>query len=102
MTENKAEFHASGQVRVEHLTKYFPGQPGLLASLLNKGQIPSVKAVDDVSFTIRRGEVFGLAGESGSGKSTIGRLVLRLYELTSGKITFDGVDLHSLNEEDMR
>jgi peptide/nickel transport system ATP-binding protein len=104
MTENKAEFHASGQdlVRVEHLTKYFPVQTGLIASILNKGQIPSVKAVDDVSFTIRRGEVFGLAGESGSGKSTIGRLVLRLYELTSGKITFDGVDLHSLNEEDMR
>lgn len=104
MTENKIDPNVPDQdlVRVENLTKYFPVQTGLIASILNKGQIPSVKAVDDVSFTIRRGEVFGLAGESGSGKSTIGRLVLRLYERTSGKVIFDGVDLHGLKDEDMR
>jgi peptide/nickel transport system ATP-binding protein len=89
-------------VQVEHLKKHFPIQSGMFASLLNRGNIPSVKAVDDVSFTIHKGEVFGLAGESGSGKSSVGRLVLRLLEPTSGKVIFDGTDLGSLKSEEMR
>jgi len=89
-------------VQVEDLRKHFPIQTGFLASILNRGGIPSVKAVDGVSFTINRGDVFGLAGESGSGKSTIGRLVLRLYEPTSGKVVFDGIDLSTLSSEEMR
>jgi peptide/nickel transport system ATP-binding protein len=89
-------------VRVENLRKHFPVQTGFLATLLHRGNIPTVKAVDGVSFTIKRGEVFGLAGESGSGKSTIGRLVLNLYEPTSGRVLFDGVDLSQLKEEEMR
>jgi len=89
-------------VKVENLKKYFPVQSGFIANLLNRGQIPSVKAVDDVNFTINKGEVFGLAGESGSGKSTIGRLVLRLLEPTAGKVIFDGIDLSSLKSEEMR
>jgi peptide/nickel transport system ATP-binding protein len=94
--------NSDGLVRVEHLKKYFPIQSGFFATLLTRGNIPSVKAVDDVSFTIRKGEVFGLAGESGSGKSTVGRLVLRLLEPTAGQVIFDGIDLGKLSDEEMR
>ena len=89
-------------VKVDNIRMHFPIQSGLIASILNKGHIPSVKAVDGVSFEIRRGEVFGLTGESGSGKSTIGRVVLNLYKPTSGKVVFDGIDLETLTAEEMR
>ncbi len=98
---NQATNH-NDLVRLENVRKFFPIQSGFFAVLLNRGQIPAVKAVDDVSFTIRKGEVFGLAGESGSGKSTVGRLVLRLLEPTSGKVIFEGTDLTSLKPEEMR
>jgi peptide/nickel transport system ATP-binding protein len=89
-------------ISVEHIRKFFPIQSGLFSSLFSGGQIPAVKAVDDVSFIIHKGEVFGLAGESGSGKSTVGRLVLHLLEPTSGKVIFNGIDLESLSTEEMR
>lgn len=89
-------------VRVEGLVKHFPVHTGFLAGLLHRGKIPVVKAVDGVDFEIRRGEVFGMAGESGSGKSTVGRLVLNLLSPTAGKVYFDGTDLSSLSAEEMR
>ena len=72
-------------VDVAGLTKHYPVRKGLFG-----GEVARVRAVEDVSFSIRRNEVLGLAGESGSGKSTIGRLLLRLIEPTTGSVAFDG------------
>ena len=84
-------------VTVSHLKKYFPVDRTIFGRVL-----ANVKAVDDLSFTICEGETLGLVGESGCGKSTTGRLLLRLLEPTSGQITFDGHELTSYSAEEMR
>lgn len=89
-------------VEAENLKKWFPVQKGFIANLMSRGHIDYVRAVDGVSFEIRRNEVLGLAGESGSGKSTVGRLVLRLLEPTSGTVKLDGIDLGELSKERLR
>jgi peptide/nickel transport system ATP-binding protein len=89
-------------VELHDVKKWFPVQQGLLDSIFSRGSAEHVRAVDGVSFNIRKGEVFGLAGESGSGKSTIGRLALRLLNATEGTVRFDGVDLSTLKNEEMR
>jgi len=88
-------------VEVRNLKKYFPVQKGLLETILAR-KIEYVRAVDDISFEVERGEIFGLAGESGSGKTTTGRLILRLVEPTEGKVLFDKVNLFSLKKEELR
>ena len=88
-------------VEVQNLKKWFPVQTSFLDSLLTSAK-DFVRAVDDVSFNIRKGEVFGLAGESGSGKTTIGRLVIGLEKPTDGTVRFDGTDLGTLNKEEKR
>ena len=88
-------------VEIHDLKKYFPVQKTLLDQLL-AGHTDFVRAVDGVSFNIRRGEAFGLAGESGSGKTTIGRLAIGLETPTEGKVFFDGIDLTSLAPEELR
>jgi oligopeptide/dipeptide ABC transporter ATP-binding protein len=77
-------------LQVEHLVKHFPVAGGL------------VKAVDGVSFSLLPGETFGLVGESGCGKTTIGRTILRLVEPSSGRIVFDGRDLRQLSRSELR
>ena len=88
-------------LRTEHLKKYFPVEKSFLEKMLTRTK-HFVKAVDDVSFWINRGEVFTLAGESGCGKSTTGRLVIRLVTPTSGKILFNGIETTTLKSEKLR
>jgi oligopeptide/dipeptide ABC transporter ATP-binding protein len=78
-------------IEAVNLKKWFPLRTGFFSTLLKKELY--VKAVDDVSFYVRKGEIFGLAGESGSGKTTTGKLLIRLIEPTSGKIIFKGEDI---------
>jgi oligopeptide transport system ATP-binding protein len=84
-------------VEVEDLKVHFPVRAGFF-----KTQVGTVKAVDGITFDVRRGETLGLVGESGCGKSTTGRAMIRLREPTSGTVRFDGVDLGSLKSNELR
>src|SRR6187551_974447 len=83
-------------LEVRHLVKEFSRKKGLF------GKASGVRAVDEVSFTIEKGETFGLVGESGSGKTTTGRCILRLIEPTSGDVHFAGKDVLKLSRGEMR
>jgi oligopeptide transport system ATP-binding protein len=84
-------------LKTDKLTMHFPILKGIL-----QRQVGAVHAVDGVTFDIRKGETFGLVGESGCGKSTTGRAILQLYRPTSGHVYFDGVDLTTLKGEELR
>ncbi len=79
-------------IRVENLKKHFPLKKGFFQTLLSKDEL-TVKAVDGISFGLRKGEIFGLAGESGSGKTTTGRLLVKLTDPTEGAVYFEGKDI---------
>lgn len=83
-------------LQVKDLKKYYPVTKGLL-----KKEVASVKAVDGVSFTIREGETFGLVGESGCGKTTVGKMVVRLLDPTAGEILFRGQDIVTLKKAEL-
>ncbi|MGN6791768.1 MAG: ATP-binding cassette domain-containing protein, partial [Streptosporangiaceae bacterium] len=85
-------------LRVDHLKKYFPIRRGIFF----KREIGRVHAVDDVSLEIKAGETLGLVGESGCGKSTLGRCIIRLLDLTSGSVMFDGKDVSRLSRRALR
>jgi len=84
-------------LKVDNLKKYFPITGGLFSSTIGQ-----VKAVDDISFFVRKGETLGLVGESGCGKSTTGRVLMRLLEPTEGQVTFEDQVLTNLSSNDMR
>jgi peptide/nickel transport system ATP-binding protein/oligopeptide transport system ATP-binding protein len=98
MNENAHTENGNSElVRVENLRKYFSVRGGML-----QGKKTLVKAVDDISFHIKKGETLGLVGESGCGKTTTGRVILRLTEPTSGAVFFENKNLMGLNNREMK
>ncbi|NVI91889.1 ABC transporter ATP-binding protein [Actinomadura sp. BRA 177] len=98
-TRPAAERPAGGEplLEVENLGKHFPVTAGLL-----RRQVAAVKAVDGVSFAVRKGETLGLVGESGCGKSTTGRMIMRLLDPSFGKISFEGQDITKMSQSRLR
>ena len=84
-------------LEVKNLVKYFPVYGGIFSRI-----VANVKAVDDISFSVNRGETFGIVGESGCGKSTAGRTILRLIEPTSGDVYYGGQEVFRLNKKQLR
>jgi oligopeptide transport system ATP-binding protein len=84
-------------VEVKNLKKYFPVTGGIFGK-----KIGDIKAVDNLSFSVKKGETLGIVGESGSGKSTTGRLILRLLEPTDGTINFEGKSVHELSKSKLK
>ncbi|HQY51916.1 MAG TPA: dipeptide ABC transporter ATP-binding protein [Ignavibacteria bacterium] len=84
-------------IEVKNLKKYFPIKKGVFSKTIG-----NVKAVDDVSFTIKKGETLGLVGESGCGKTTVGRTILRLIEPTAGEVFFRGKDITKISEQELK
>ncbi len=85
-------------IQVKNLKKYFP----ITSGSVFQSQVGAVKAVDDISFNVYKGETLGLVGESGCGKSTCGRTILQLYRPTSGEVIFEGKDLSKLKKKELR
>lgn len=84
-------------LEVKDLYKYFPIKEGLFSRLAGY-----VRAVDGISFHIKKGTTMGLVGESGCGKTTVGKTILRLYEKTAGQVLFNGIPIHNISREEMR
>src|SRR6201995_796141 len=98
VTANGSASDGDVLLKVENLVKYFP----VASTSLFSRQKDFVHAVENVSLEVRRGQTLGLVGETGCGKSTLARCIMRLYDITSGKITFDGHDISTLSRRRMR
>ena len=97
-TEDQSKVKDNALLEVNNLKMYFPVTEGVVF----QKKIADVKAVDDVTFSIKKGEALGLVGESGCGKTTTGRCILQLYKPTSGQVIFNDVDVTALGKKDLR
>ena len=97
-TEDQSKVKDNALLEVNNLKMYFPVTEGVIF----QKKIADVKAVDDVTFSIKKGEALGLVGESGCGKTTTGRCILQLYKPTSGQVIFNDVDVTALGKKDLR
>ena len=97
-TEDQTKVKDNALLEVNNLKMYFPVTEGVIF----QKKIADVKAVDDVTFSINKGEALGLVGESGCGKTTTGRCILQLYKPTSGQVIFNDVDVTALGKKDLR
>ncbi len=97
-TPNGANGPVDNILEVSGLKKHFHVGGGFLS----KNSALNIRAVDDVSFSVRRGETFGLVGESGCGKTTLGQTIIRLYNPTAGKIVFNGADISTMSANELR
>ena len=97
-TEDQSNVKNNALLEVNNLKMYFPVTEGVIF----QKKIADVKAVDDVTFSIKKGEALGLVGESGCGKTTTGRCILQLYKPTSGQVIFNDVDVTALGKKDLR
>lgn len=84
-------------LRVKNLVKYFPIRKGFFSKVVN-----NVKAIDGVSFNVKKGETLGIVGESGCGKSTTGRVILKLLEPTEGEVIFNGTNIYDMGDQELR
>jgi peptide/nickel transport system ATP-binding protein/oligopeptide transport system ATP-binding protein len=94
---NNSAVQSNELIQVKNLKKYFPVRAGVMQRV-----VAQVQAVDDVSFAIKQGETLGMVGESGCGKTTIGRTMLRLVEPTAGSVMYDGRDVFKLKQNDLK
>ncbi len=97
MEPNSAVQPNTDLMQVQHLKKYFPVRAGIMQRV-----VAQVQAVDDVSFSIKKGETLGMVGESGCGKTTVGRTMLRLIEPTAGSVIYDGQDIFKLKNKEYK
>jgi oligopeptide/dipeptide ABC transporter ATP-binding protein len=100
--KEEAPMEVQGEVlRIENLRKWYPLKRGFFETVFSREEL-NVKAVDGVSFSLSKGEIFALAGESGSGKTTLGKVLLRLVDPSSGHIFFEGKDITSLKDRELK